>query len=447
MVTNEKAQAQMEGLATLLVLNDEIRKVTNLREFGFFTTNETHRLIPYHVAFLWKKNDPLGVDLLAQSGTPEIDKHSISNQWLKKIIHQLSALPLANKIHQLDLFDIAKDNTDSFNWVETFPNYVLWCPLFNKHDEVSGGLVYFREAPFSDAETKMIGWLISGYQYTWTSFLKQKKIPILKLLKSKPFIIAAFIVLFFPIHLSVLGTGTVVPSNPVLINSPIEGVIRSFSVTPGEYVRAGQLLFTLDKTDLESSADVSQKELLLTQAKLRTAINQGIDNEQINAEVPILKAQAAIDKARIEYTNSMLAKTKVTSPIDGIVIFDSKEDWVGQPVRTGERILVVTNPKQVELKIMLPIANVIELEQGDDGDFFVYGDLRPISVKIKTLGYNAKLLPNKILSYELRADFIDQKSMPQLGAQGNVRLYGSRVPLIYYLIRRPLQSMRQSFGI
>lgn len=449
MTINEKTKAQMEGLATLLVLNDEIRKVSNIREFGFFTTNETHRLIPYHVALLWKKNEVTGTTLLAQSGTPEVDNNSITNQWLRDKIEEFFSAKDAKQIHQIDLLEIEKKSSlpSAINWVETFPTFVLWCPLLDKSKDLSGGLLFFRETPFSDSEIKMINWLLASYQYTWSSFLKHHRFHLTKYLKKKPIIIGICLILIFPIHLSVLGTATVSPKDPVLINSPLEGVIKSFAVSPGDTVEPGQLLFTLDKTDLESNVEVTNKELLLTQAKLRTAINQGLDNHEIYAEVPILKAQLAIDQARINYTNSQLSKTNVTSPISGIVIFDSKEDWVGQPVRTGERILMVTDPSRVELKIMLPITNVIDLKINDDGDFFPYGSLQAIPVKIKTLGYNAKLMPNKILAFELTADFTNKDNKPQLGSQGNVRLYGRRVPLIYYLLRRPLQTIRQAFGM
>jgi biotin carboxyl carrier protein len=429
-MTDQKKQTQMEGLATLLVLNDEIRKVVSLREFGFF-----------------KKNEPFGIELLAQSGTPELDKHALINQWLKNKVTTLYATKDSKKIHQINLVELNAESAGSTDWPDpTFPNFLLWCPLFNKADELTGGLLFLREAAFSDAEIKMIGWLIASYQYTWSTIVKHKNPLIPKLVKNKYFIAAVVVIILFPIRLSVLGTATVVPKDPVLINAPMEGVIRSFAVVPGQQVAQGELLFTLDKTDLESNAEVSRKELMLTQAKLRTAMNQGMGNDQINAEIPILKAQQDIDSARIQYTNTLLEKAKVNSPITGIVVFESKEDWVGQPVRAGERILLVADPKKVELKIMLPIANIIELAVGGEGEFFAFGKFQSESVKIKTLGYNAKLAPNKVLSYELRADFSDD-NREQLGTQGTVRLYGRRVPLIYYILRRPLQSIRQSLGI
>src|SRR5690349_13066450 len=101
-----KVNAQVEGLATLLVLDDEIKKIANLREFGFFTTNETHRLIPYHTAYLWRSQKFNQISLLAQSGTAELDQHALANQWLKELISKLIDEPHAKELHQIDLNEI-----------------------------------------------------------------------------------------------------------------------------------------------------------------------------------------------------------------------------------------------------------------------------------------------------------------------------------------------------
>jgi hypothetical protein len=84
---------------------------------------------------------------------------------------------------------------------------------------------------------------------------------------------------------------------------------------------------------------------------------------------------------------------------------------------------------------------------GDAGNFYLYGKLSPVAIKVRTLGYNAEVLPNKILGYQLIADFLDPTDTPQLGSQGNVEIYGARVPFIYYVLRRPLQAARKFFGI
>jgi len=450
MAVNETSQAQIEGLATLLVLDDEIRKLSTLREFGFFSTNETHRLIPYHTAYMWQMKEFIGAHLATQSGTAELDVQAPANQWLKQKINALLASSRAKEIYQFN-FEQTETDVTAIDWPDSLPHHVLWCPFLSPSNDLSGGLILFRETPFTDSEIRMLSWLIASYQYTWQILTKPKMIPTWQKLKKKPYIYSIacilLVILFFPTRLSVFGNGTVSPKAPVLINAPMQGIIKSFAVSPGDQVKAGQLLFVIDKTDLQASAEVSNRDALLTEAKLRTAINEGFENKDSRAEVPILQAQLAIDKAHLDYTRELLAKTDVTSPIAGIVIFDSKEDWVGQPIRTGERILIVANPTSIKLKITVPVSSSIKLEMGAKGNFFLYGQLSSVPIHLTALGYNAKLMPNKILAYELEADFINPKDSVQIGAQGTVELYGHRVPFIYYLLRRPLQALRQTLGI
>ncbi len=462
--SNRNVQSQIEGMATLLVLDDETRKLTTLREFSFFTTNETHRLIPYHISWLWKK-DYTGIHLLMQSGTAEIDQTAPINRWLKDKIHSLCLSDRANEIFQdvLSPDDITaeKEKTPSEVtadnlWREALPNHFLWCPLFDKSQDLSGGLLFFREKPFSEAEIKMLQWLIGSYQYTWVILTKRKMKPILQELRGRKLWlvmgISIIVIALLPIRLSVLANATVVPQDPVLINAPMQGVIKSFAVSPGEQVSPNQLLLTLDKTDLEANQKISLKEYQLTESRLRTAISQGLtrtgsgNSRENQSDIPILEAQLEIDRAHLDYTKAQLAKAEVRSPISGIVVFDSKEDWIGQPVQTGERILIIANSEHVKLRILLPVANAITLKQDTEGSFFPYGHLKSIPFRIKTLGYNARMTPEKILAYQLEATFIKTDNIPQLGAKGTARIYGSRVPLIYYLFRRPLQALRQTMG-
>ncbi|GEM_PF-2745759 len=457
MPVNEHTQTQIEGLATLLVLDEEVRKLTNIREFGFFSTNETHRLMPYHTAYLWQFKDLIGTYLVAQSGTAEIDLHAPANQWVLHTINKIRRTPLENEVHQLD-FETFNKNTDETHqtpesdWPDVLPYYMLWCPFLNKSKQLTGGLVFFRETAFTEAEVKMLSWLIESYQYTWLILAQPRKLPSWEIIKQKRYLTGVGIILvcilLFPTRLSIFADGTVVPNKmQMLINSPMQGVIKSFNVKPGDRVKAGQLLLTMDKTDLEAAADVSKKDFLLTQARLRTAINEGFEHKESRLEIPIIQAQLAIDKSNLDYANELLAKTEIKSPISGIVIFESKEDWVGQPVQTGERILVVADPNQVELKIVLPVTNSMSLSIGDKGDFFMYGQFVPLPVSIKTLGYNAKLMPNKVLSYQFAADFDKSSPLPQIGAQGTVKIYTHYVPLIYYFLRRPIQAIRGTLGI
>lgn len=447
--TDENTQAQIEGLATLLVLDDEIKRLTNMREFGFFSTNETHRLIHYHTAYLWEKKDFIGTEIVAQSGTAEFDPHTSINLWMKERIQFILAGEFAKQVHSFSITDFS--NAIQESWPDSLTHYFLWCPFSENQLDPTGGLLFFKEEPFSEPEVKMLRWLLASYRYTWNILIKPKTVDRWRVLKKKPYFITILILLIgmllFPIRLSVIGTGTVIAKDPALINAPMQGIIKSFAVTPGSHVKKDQLLLTLDDTDLVAASKVNERDYSLTETRLRTSINQAFNDENKRTEAPVLKAQLAIDKAKLDYTQTLLAKTRVRSPINGIVIFDSTEDWVGQPVQTGERILSVANPNKLKLKIELPITERIRLENGSKGDFFMQGQLASLPITVTSLGYNAKIMPDKVLAYEMQAEFEETEIMPQIGAQGTVKLYGQRVPFIYYLIRRPLQSMRRGLGI
>src|SRR4051812_20041583 len=136
---NENTRPHMEGLATLLVLDEEIRKLSTVREFGFFSTNETHRLISYHTGYLWQLKDFVGTHVIAQSGTAEIDIHAPVNQWLMHKINQIRVSPLAKEIHQLECEGTEENTSDtvSSGWPIGLPHYLLWCPFLSKSNQPS----------------------------------------------------------------------------------------------------------------------------------------------------------------------------------------------------------------------------------------------------------------------------------------------------------------------
>lgn len=443
MPIDDSKHAQIEKLTTLLILDDEIRKLMSLSEFGSFATNESSRLIPYSVGYLWEKKQGENVQLFAQSNTVEMDVQSPNNKWLSDRIQEILKSSSARQIHQ-----IAFENDAA----ESLPRYLLWCPFLSDSQEVIGGLIFFRESSFSETEKTMLGWLLSSYQYVWKVLVKQKKVSFWLKFKRKQSLIGALIlvlvIILFPVQLSVLTTGTVVPKSVVFINAPTQGVIKVLRVSPGTAVKAGQLLFTFDTADLRSEADMIQKELLLTQEKLQMIAKQKLDNDETRVETFILQAQIEMDQSRLDHTLELLKKADVISPVAGMVLFDNTEELIGKSVYTGERILSVADPTQMELEILLPISDMIPLDIGEKGEFLLYGQLVGSPIKLKSISFNAKETSNQNLTYQLMADFIGRdKTQLQIGAQGVVRLYGHKVPLIYYFLRRPFQAIRQSLGI
>jgi hypothetical protein len=54
--------------------------------------------------------------------------------------------------------------------------------------------------------------------------------------------------------------------------------------------------------------------------------------------------------------------------------------------------------------------------------------------------------PSGVLGYRLKASLADDKAPPRIGLRGTAKLFGDRVTLFYYLMRRPLSAARQFLG-
>lgn len=452
MNTSSNLPPNIQGLATLLVLQDQIKGIRTLKEFGYFSTNETHRLIQYNIAFLWRKSETFNIELLDESEVAEVDQQTPTSQWIRKAIQELLNSESVKKIQILE-FKKNKllSNELMQNWLPNIPEYAIWSPFLDKNQEITGGLIIFREEAFSEQELQMYLWLAKNYQYTWNVLTRSKLSSFIQWSRSKPRfkILLAIIILFLliPTRLSVTASATVESQTPSPINAPIAGTIQSFLVKPGDHVTEGQLLVTLDKTDIINNVEVAEKKVKLSEAKLQSALIQGYNDPKTEEEVPILQAELSVDQSERDYAKSLLEKTEMRSPIDGIAIFDSKEDWVGQPVQAGENILTIADPRHVQLKILVPITDLITLENGSEGKFYIYGEVTQYPVVLTSVGYSARIMPNKIMAYEFIAKFVDPENAPRLGTQGTARLYGNYTPMIYFILRRPLQALRQSFGI
>jgi hypothetical protein len=113
----------------------------------------------------------------------------------------------------------------------------------------------------------------------------------------------------------------------------------------------------------------------------------------------------------------------------------------------GERILMIADPEQVELEVQLPIADAIKLELGTEVQFFLNVDpVNPVSASLYYSAYQAEVTPDDMLAYRLKATFTPTTKLPRIGLKGTAKVFGEKVPLIYYILRRPLATLRLWIG-
>ena len=252
-----------------------------------------------------------------------------------------------------------------------------------------------------------------------------------------------------PIKLSALAPAEVTAKAPVVISSPMDGVIEEIHFEPNTHVIKDETIFTLEDTNLRNEYNVVEKTLAVAEAEYRKAAQDAFQDVKSKAQIAYLKAQTDLHKTKLEYARELLDKVSVKAEKSGLLIYSDKTDWIGRPVQVGERVMEIADPNKIQLRINLSIDDAIVLKEGAEVDVFLDADpLHPIRAIVSSTSYIAEKYNQDTLSYRVYATFEDTDSDKlRIGLQGTAKMYGERVSVFFYLFRRPISYVRQFFGI
>jgi hypothetical protein len=254
--------------------------------------------------------------------------------------------------------------------------------------------------------------------------------------------------LLFPVRLTVLAPGELVPANPAIIRVPIEGIVDEFYVSPNQEVAKGQPLFNLDLTTLLSRLQVAEQETQIATQEYRQSSLQGLTDSKSRGLLVPQEGRAAEKKMEADYIKELLNKARITSPRDGIVIFDAPSEWIGKPVQAGEKVMVVATAGDVEIEAWIPVGEAIELPKDSSVTLYLNAmPFSPVTGSLRYEGHEPIQRPDGGYAYRVRASLSPGEKGPRVGLKGTAKVHGQFVPLSYWVFRRPLSSLRQFLGI
>jgi multidrug resistance efflux pump len=251
---------------------------------------------------------------------------------------------------------------------------------------------------------------------------------------------------FVPVRLSVLAPGELVPRNPMVVRAPLDGVIDAFHVQPNQDVTQGQALFGFDEALIRSRLRVAQQSLATAQAEYRQTAQQSLVDARVRPQLAALTGRIEEREAETAFLREQLQRSRVAAPQAGIALFDDPTQWIGKPVVVGERILRIAAPQDVEVEAWLPVGDAVKLEPGTPVQLFLNArPLEPVSATLRFMAHEAVQRPDGSHAYRLRAS-LTAPAGHRVGLKGTARLEGETVPLIYWVVRRPLATVRAWIG-
>lgn len=339
-------------------------------------------------------------------------------------------------------------------WSEWWPLHALYQPLVTPAGRRLGVVVYVRDEPWQEDDIELMRLLHGHYAHCLASF--QQARPSIaerwRSLRRAPWRLALLGVLaaalaFIPVRLSVLAPAEIIALQSEVVTAPMEGVVRGVHVPPNQPVTQGQLLFSLDDTTLRNRLDITQEALAVARADALAGEQKSFDNPQSKAELSKLRAQVREKEAEVAYIEDLLSRIHVLASHPGVLIYGDPNDWLGKPVVTGERMAQLADPDALGVLIWVPVDDAIALQPG--ATIRVYLQVSPLNALDASLiqtSYQATLSPGGIASYRIRGR-LDAATPVHIGLRGVAKLYGDSQPLIYWIMRRPLGTLRQWIGL
>lgn len=202
---------------------------------------------------------------------------------------------------------------------------------------------------------------------------------------------------------TVLATGTVEADTLVSVGAQVSGQLNSIKVKLGDTVKAGQLVAEIDslaqqntlrtRTAAEAAVRAQrqakvaslrqaeqtytrQRQMLQNNAASRENFESAETAREVaHAEIANLDAQIEQAKIAVDTAQLDLSYTKITSPIDGVVVaVVTKEGQTVNAMQSAPTIIKVARLERMTVKVEISEADVVRVQPGQRAYFTILGE-------------------------------------------------------------------------
>jgi len=442
----------LSDVSKLIQLEFNLKNCENDSELFYSIVNQTIEIINYDQAVLVGLDYSSKLKVEAISNVVSVDSTSPFVQYILDLSNKLKNLYSNDEIKLVNQTELSKDIKEQIK--EFSPSNIVWIPLktIKNNIEVEFYLILFRNDFFEQKDIEILSYLATSYKYFLFANRKDSLKTKLRNLKInnkylKYSLIAIFLAMFLPIKMSVIAPCEIQAKDPFVVTSPIDGSIDEIKVNSNEFVQKDKLIVKIKDVDLINAYEIAKKKLDTVQAELHSMKQAGFYDIDKKSQISRLESEVALKEAELNYSKSLLDKTDIYSQTQGIAVVDNPNEWKGKPVITGEKILLIANPNEVEIKIMLSVKDALFLKESAEVKIFLDNKIfETWDAKISEIFYKPQVTPENIVSYKIIADFDDLKQneeIPKIGLRGTAKIYSQNVTLFFYLFRKPITSLRQ----
>jgi multidrug efflux pump subunit AcrA (membrane-fusion protein) len=263
-------------------------------------------------------------------------------------------------------------------------------------------------------------------------------------------VLLALLLLLLPVPLRVVAPCEVVPDAPVAVAAPMDGVVREVLVRPGARVAEGDPVARYDGREAREARAVAAEQVGIIRADLRRARVKAFENAEDRAALRLLENRLAREEEMLARAERRVRDLEVRAPAAGTVVLDDPDAWRGRPAATGERICMIVDPARTRAVLWLPVDDRVDFPEGTEVSVLLTADPRSRrAARLRYVAPESAPGPDGAPAFRAEADWrrVARTERVPPGLQGTAVLHGERVPLGYWLVRRPVAWLRSTCGL
>ena len=437
---------QAAAAVALLKLQSDMREARTPAELAYFVVNEPRQILRAQQIVFLERGSSKAFAVRAVSSVTHVDRSSPLVLWFEGLVKGLARRKTIGEAHEVELSSDKVGNG--------YPlRHMLWVPWLDRTGEAFAGMLLARTTPWPPADIALVRHVAGAFSHAWSALSsKPWRAAGMGLASRRTWALAvatAAAVMAVPVSMTALAPVEVVPRDPIIVTSGVEGVVRNVLVEPNASVQKGQVVVSLADTVLKNRLEIAEREVGVAETKYKKAAQLAFVDVRGRHELAEAQAELALKMSERDYARDLLERAEIKAERDGMAFFGDRKDLIGRPVAVGEKLMEIASPADVAFQVDLGVADAIVLHERARVRVYLDSDpLNPIEARLVRAGYQARVRENQQLAFRLVAEADPtHAAAARLGVRGTAQVYSDSVPLGFYLFRRPIAAARQWLGL
>jgi multidrug resistance efflux pump len=232
-------------------------------------------------------------------------------------------------------------------------------------------------------------------------------------------VIIAIALFLIPISATVGGEAEIVPKQPYMAYSIIDGLVDQVMIREGQQVGKGQALAALDPKELDYKVETARTEFDALTEKMMILRSSSEEDPAKLAESRIVELNRNSALLDFNYYRWQRQFLEIKAPVSGIVVTKDVESLKGKLFKAGEVFCEIAAPGEYWAEVYAPEDRIADVQIGQTLRLYLNNEpLRAHILTVKEISPSAEARERLGNIYRVRSPFPEAEKFAKVGMKG-----------------------------